>query len=159
MKEINLTQNKVALIDNEDYQRINQHKWYAHYQHGYWYAVRNIRNSNGKRITQHMHRFIIDVPDGLETDHINHNGLDNRKCNLRSCTRMENQQNQRLQQKTSSCYKGIHWHKRDKKWYARIRLNGKLIHIGLYTNEIIAALAYNIKATELFGEFACLNFR
>lgn len=159
MKEIELTQGKVALVNDEDFKRVNQFKWCANYIGEYWYAVRNIRKPNGKYITQLMHRVIMACPKGLETDHRNHNGVDNRKCNLRICTHGENQRNRQPLQKCTSKYKGVYWHKASKKWCGRIKINKKSIHLGLYTNEITAALAYNVKAKELFGEFAYLNFQ
>ena len=159
MKKIKLTQGKYALIDNEDFKRINQFKWHANFIDGYWRAMRNIRKPNGKRETQLMHRFIMNTPKGMDTDHKNHDGLDNQKHNLRICTMAQNQHNQKLRQNTSSKYKGVTWHEQLKKWRTRIRLNGKRIHLGYYINEIKAARAYDMKAKELFGEFAYLNFQ
>lgn len=161
MKRIKLTQNKYALIDDEDFEKINQFKWYAHYYRSGWRAIRNIRKSNGRWTAQLMHRLIMNTPEGMDTDHENHNGLDNQKHNLRVCTNAQNQHNQKLRQlgTTSSHYRGVYWHKAGKKWAAQIQLNNKQIHLGLYPNEITAAKDYDIKATKLFGKFACLNFR
>ena len=118
----------------------------------------NIFTINGKRTTQRMHRLIMNCPKGLLVDHKNHDGLDNRKCNLRLCTNAENQYNQKpLQKKTSSQYRGINWQKRIGKWDVWIQLNGKSIFLGSFSNEIEAAKAYDKKAKELFGEFAHLN--
>lgn len=160
MKTIPLTQNKHALVDDEDFERVNQYRWCAHHYYYGWRAVRSIRKSNGKQTSQYMHRFIMDTPKELQTDHENHNGLDNQKHNLRNCTQSQNNMNRKIQQqrKTISRFKGVVWHKRTKKWEARIGLNGKLIHIGYHTNEIEAAKAYDEKAKELFAEFAYLNF-
>ena len=158
MKRIPLTQDKYALVDDEDFERINQYKWYANNEHGIWYAIRSIRKTNGKQTIQRMHRIIMDAPNGFETDHVNHDGLDNRKRNLRICTHAENQHNRKLQDGTSK-FKGVSWHEATKKWQAKITSNGKLIHLGVYDNEITAALAYNIKAKDLFGDFVYLNFK
>ena len=158
MATILLTQGKYTLVDDEDFERMNQYKWCANNINGYWYAVRNIRKANNKQKTQLMHRFIINASDSLEVDHRNHNGLDNRKCNLRTCNHTENQRNRQPLQKCTSKYKGVCWHKASNKWMARIRLNRKPIYLGLFTNEIIAAKVYDAKATKLFGKFAYLNF-
>ena len=90
-------------------------------------------------------------------DHINHNGLDNRKENLRFVTRAQNQQNRRSTKNSSSQYKGVGWHKASNKWRAKIGHKGKQTYLGLFTCEHQAALAYNEKALELWGENALLN--
>ena len=154
---IKLTQGKYAIIDSEDFERINKHKWYTFYDNWNWYAVRNIRKVNGKRTMQRMHRVIMNCPEGLEIDHRNHDTLDNRKCNLRICTHAQNHYNKKSQ-KGISKFKGVSWHKRHKKWAAYIGLNNKDIYLGLFINEIDAAKAYDKKAKELFGDFAYLNF-
>ena len=83
MKQIKLTHGKYAIVDDEDFEKVNCYKWRVDHKYKNWYAVRAIRKSNGKWTTQRMHRFIMNVPDGLEIDHISHDILDNRKCNLR----------------------------------------------------------------------------
>ena len=92
----------------------------------------------------------------MEIDHINGNGLDYRKCNLRVCTHQQNLQNQRIQKGVSK-FKGVCWHKASQKWMAKIKHNYKTIYLGVFNNEIDAAKSYNKKAKELFGEFARLN--
>ena len=104
-----------------------------------------------------MHRIILDAPEGMYCDHKNHNGLDNRRCNLRLCTNAQNQYNRRLQTGCSSVYKGVCWNKEKKRWQAEIQFEGKAIHIGYYDYQIDAAIAYDDRALELFGEFAYLN--
>ena len=94
---------------------------------------------------------------GMVVDHINRIGLDNRKENLRIATRSQNQQNRRSRRNTSSQYKGVSWTKRDKRWQAKIGHKRKVICLGDFTCEHQAALAYNEKATELWGEYALLN--
>jgi hypothetical protein len=105
-----------------------------------------------------MHRYIMKVPKGLVCDHINHNGLDNRKSNLRICTRQQNTYNQRSQKGGSSKYKGVDWNKRQKKWRARIYYKRKFYYLGYFDNEVDAAKSYDKKAKEFFKEFACPNF-
>ena len=108
-----------------------------------------------------MHREILGLVsgDGLSTDHINHDGLDNRRLNLRICTHQQNQMNQRKPMaRKSSQYKGVSWEGRAGKWVSYINHSGKHIYICYCDNEQEAALAYDTKAAELFGAFACLNF-
>ena len=103
-----------------------------------------------------MHREIINAPAGMQIDHINGNGLDNRKANLRLCNNAQNQQNRRKRSRATSLFKGVGWH--DNRWRARITVNGKQIEIGRFKSEFLAAEAYDQKAIELFSEFANLNF-
>lgn len=164
MKKIKLTQGKYALIDEEDFDLISQYKWYAKKIGNTFYAARAItvqgqnkhKNIKRKQKTIIMHREIMKnkLKQNQEIDHINGNGLDNRKCNLRLCNRSENMMNQRIKKGTSQ-YKGVRW---DKKWRAQITYNKKQKHLGFFNNEIDAAKAYDKKAKELFGEFAKLNF-
>ena len=157
MKQIPLTQGKIALVDDEDYERLNRHRWYAQKSRYTYYAVRKSSRKQGKQRTIYMHKEILDIPLGFETDHKNHFGLDNRKANIRSCTRGENQHNRR-QQNGASKYKGVTWYKGLRKWQAQIRFDGKTIHLGQFYLEIDAARTYDRKAKELFGEFAHTNF-
>jgi len=158
MQRIPLTQNQVALVDDSDFDDLNRVKWFAVKSRNTYYAMRKCL-FGGERHNMQMHRQITSTPCGLQTDHRNGNGLDNRRSNLRICTHSENCQNRRCDpKKFSSCFKGVHWHKRDRKWYTKIRQNGKQVHLGSFDSEIEAAKAYDRKAIELFGGFACLNF-
>jgi hypothetical protein len=105
-----------------------------------------------------MHRQILDAPEGVWVDHIDGDGLNNRKSNLRLCSAIENARNRRPRPNCRSRYKGISWHKRQKKWAVRIGKRGKGIHLGSFDDQIEAAVAYDRKAEKLFGEFAYLNF-
>ncbi len=154
MKRISLTQGKFALVDDEDFERINQYKWYAGKNKRTYYAGRHFCS----RTTIRMHRVIMNAPKGMEVDHRDGNGLNNCKGNLRFCTQSQNQQNQQALQGGTSLYKGVSSHTKDKKWRACITLNSKTYYLGNFYNEIKAALAYDEKAKELFGEFAYLNF-
>ena len=149
---IPLTQGKFAIVDAEDYERLSRHKWCAGGKGDNCYAQ---RKEDGKTIE--MHREIINIPTGFVCDHKNHNRLDNRKCNLRSCTYSQNAQNRRPCSNGTSRYKGVHWDRIRRKWRAKIKINGREIHIGYYEYEQDAAIAYDDMAIELFGEFACLN--
>ena len=156
-QEIVLTQGKVAIVDEMDYERLNKYKWHAKKDGNTYYAARKSERLNGKQTTIRMHREILSVLPGQQIDHINHNGLDNRRANLRLCTYSQQQQN-RLPQKAFSKYKGVWQDPRSKRWQVAIRINGKRTYLGYYVNEIEAAKAYDKKATQLFGEFANLNF-
>jgi len=157
MKEIVLTQGKVALVDDEDFEFLNQFKWYAHKQKYTFYAVRNETNPDSKkRKTIKMHRFLLRVTKPKTfVDHKDHNGLNNQKHNLRESTHAQNQMNRNCYEGFK--YKGVSYIKLNK-WRARIKFNQKQIHLGYFTDEIQCAKAYDIKAKELFGEFANLNF-
>jgi hypothetical protein len=155
VKEIQLTQNKVALVDDEDFDRLNKHKWYSSKLRNCWYAWRHL----GKHSTIKMHREVLLLVknDKKQIDHINCNGLDNRKENLRLCNYSENQQN-RIKIKGISKYKGVDFSKKRNKWRVRINKDYKIYNLGEFTNEIDAAYAYDIHAMWLFGDFARLNF-
>lgn len=158
MKQIELTQGKVALVDDEDYETLNQFNWYAHKQKsgGRFYAVRKI-TINGKQKTISMHRFLLDALDSkLETDHIDKNGLNNQKANLRLCSVSDNQKNKCS--RGTSKYIGVHYNKRSKKWMSEINVDGKRIKLGSFLNEKDAAIARDKVAKETKNEFYTLNF-
>lgn len=158
MKEIKLTQGKVALVDDEDYDELMKHKWCAHKMGNNYYADRGIY-INGKHYTILMHRQILGITEySIQVDHINMNGLDNRRCNIRTCSASQNFMNQKSYKNSSSKYKGVCWRNDSKKWRARIRLNKKAYNIGTFENEIDAAKAYDEFAKKMFGEFARTNF-
>lgn len=152
MKKIKLTQNKFALIDDEDFDLVSQYKWHAGLRKHTYYAFNRRKNLL-------MHRLIMKVTDSkLQIDHINRNGLDNRKKNLRIVDNRKNSLNSRPKRNNkTSKYKGVDMHVCGK-WRAVIRPNKKQIHLGLFNNEKDAALAYDKKAKILFGEYAFLNF-
>ncbi len=156
MKEIKLTQGKLAIVDDEDYEYLNKYKWGFHRTKTNNYAI-----SSHRGIDLKMHRLILGLTKGdkKEVDHINRNGLDNRKENLRLCTRQQNCYNRQPQHGRTSKYKGVSWFAESKKWRALIMNNGILIHLGLFENEIDAVRVYDKAAKELFGEFAYLNFK
>jgi hypothetical protein len=150
---IPLTRGKFAIVDADDYQFLSKYTWFAEGTSKHCYAV---RKKNGRSIK--MHRQIMNAPDHLVVDHIDHNGLNNRKENLRICTFAENCRNIRSTASKTSKYKGVHWNKRMKKWAAQITFENKTYHLGYFTNETAAARAYDEKAAELHGQFASLNF-
>ena len=147
MKEIPLTQGKVALIDDEDYEWISQFKWYAYKGRSTFYSMRNIKGGNPVR----LHREILkrnlgeNFKDSFVVDHINHNGLDNRKGNLRLVTNRENLMNQKNKSFYSSIYPGVFVSKgkyRNKKYVAQIRIGEKRKFLGSFYTEIEAAITY-----------------
>jgi hypothetical protein len=162
MREICLTQGKVALVDDCDYDELNKFKWCAVKigNSRTFYACRGI-TIDGKQKLVSMHRVILGLAkgDGNVVDHSDHDGLNNQRENLRVCTNIENIRNQPKQTRpTSSQYKGVTWTEARRKWVARIRNSGTRIYLGGFTSEIEAAQTYDAAAIKYHGEFACLNF-
>jgi hypothetical protein len=151
MKKIKLTQGKYALVDDKDFEYLNSFKWRAAKDRYTYYAVRS-----SKRKTMSMHRAIMEITSKLQTDHINGNGLDNRRKNLRVCTHQENVINSRKQKNNTSGYKGVGWEKRRKKWIARITKSGKNKYLGQFDTAKQAYAAYCEAAKELHKDFARL---
>jgi hypothetical protein len=159
MKEIPLSRGFVALVSDEDYERVSQFKWHARPGKHTTYAQRNIRKPDGRRTTQLLHRFILGITDfKIEIDHRNRDGLRNTRGNLRRATHSQNRANSRKLCRCTSHYRGVFWAKRDRKWRAYIQLNGKYIYLGCFTDELSAALAFDEAARSLFGPFASCNF-
>ena len=160
MKEIQLTQGKVSFVDDEDYEYLNQFRWSAMKSRNgdTWYAKRNIKKGDPKNCFQIHKMLMFDGQNQLRVDHIDGNGLNNQRHNLRLCTVSQNGMNQHKQiGKHTSQYKGVHLFKRINKYQAQISTGGKRYHLGYFINEIDAAEAYDLKAKELFGEFARFN--
>jgi hypothetical protein len=153
---IRLTQGKFAIVDEEDFERVNQFNWCAAQIRHTWYAIR-YDCTGGKRVRIYMHRFIIDT-DAEMVDHHNRNGLHNYKSNLRPCNRAQNVVNSKKLKNCSSIYKGVSKNKTCKTFTSCIYKDKKPISLGNYYDEIEAAKAYDTKAKELYGEFARLNF-
>lgn len=148
--EIPLTQGKVALVDDEDYPLISQFRWYAHLQYEVWYARTRYPKWKDHKGTPppdkktYMHRMVLGVSDPAQKiDHINHDGLDNRRENLRICTPSENLYNMRKIAPASSKYRGVYWGKGDQKWKASATYCGKKHNLGSFESEIEAAKGYN----------------
>lgn len=153
MRTAFLTRGKVALIDDEDFERVVRHRW-SMSKSGYASGAVNINGQHKKVL---LHRMILLAPSGTSVDHINGNRLDCRRSNLRLATRTENARNQRKRPSRSQ-FKGVAWHERARKWQAGICIKGRRIHLGLFDEEIEAAHAYDDAARNHFREFARTNF-
>ena len=158
-RKIRLTEGKFTLVDQNDFYWLNNFDWFTKKNGKSFYAVRMDNESAkwGKTVT--IHRQIMGFPEGLVVDHRNLFGLDNRRDNLRTATRSQNNCN-KIQDKIgcTSKYRGVHWVQIDKRWRAHIQFQGKYISLGYFKNEIDAARAYDRAAIKHHGEFARLNF-
>lgn len=157
-REIPLTQGQVAIVDEEDYEKVNQFKWHAQWspRTQSYYAVRTTY-PNGykhKALAIRMHSFLM----GEMADHKNHDTLDNQKDNLRPTTFLQNGANKQLSRRNTSGYKGVSLERSRAKWKASIMHDGKPKNLGRFDDPLDAAKAYDAAAKELFGEFAHLNF-
>lgn len=142
------------LVDDEDYDFLSQFKCSVfEARKGSFYAIKT-KPING---TRYIHRILINAKPGYEVDHINGNGLDNRRCNLRIATPSQNRMNRGKQRNNTSGYKGVYWNKDCKKWLASITIVNKQKHLGLFTEIKDAARAYNKAAIDYFGEYAIIN--
>ena len=150
MKEIPLTRGRVAIVDDDNYDSLSQYKWHFHdNSSGLGYAAR----TDGGRVIW-MHRVVNATPDGFETDHLNHDRLDNRKENLRTATSSENRANRQYE---NTCgFRGVQ--KDWSRWRARIRTAGRLLSLGTFLTPEEAARAYDKEASRLYGNNAILNF-
>ena len=148
----------VAIVDDGMFDDLNRFKWYAAKNGRNFYACRHVRlGKKEKQVRIQMHQMILNPGPGLETDHIDGDGLNNQMLNLRVATRSQNGCNRRTQRGTSK-YKGVHWHKSSNKWMTRVMKDGERLFLGLFLNEIDAALSYDAAARKFHGEFARTNF-
>jgi hypothetical protein len=153
MAKFTLNDGSEVLVDNDIIPKIKEYKWYRGVNGR---AYRTYRK-NGKNHNMWLHRFVLGIEEqGVLVDHINGDPSDNRRCNLRPCTSQENSRNMK-KTRGSSRYKGVCWDNTYEKWMASICVDGKGITIGRFNDEKEAAVAYNEKALELFGDFARLN--
>lgn len=153
---IPLTQGQFALVDDEDFEWLSRWKWYAHKSYSGFYVQRAISISYKKQKIVKLHRVILDAQDGYVVDHIDGNGLNNQRSNLRVCTHSENLRNRNGNRESLSGMKGVI--PNGKSFMARIGVDGKEIYLGRYKTVEEAARAYDIAALKYHGEFAKLNF-
>jgi hypothetical protein len=154
VKKIPLTLGAIAFVDDEDFDYLNQFNWSIHY--AFKYAKRTI----GGRLNKNnifMHRLLMNAKEGEFVDHIDRNTLNNQKSNLRICNWSENNINKSKRIGTSSKFVGVYLNKKVNKWQAYIKKNKKFFYLGIFENEIDAAIARDKKAKELHGEFANIN--
>jgi len=163
-RTIPLSQGKVAIVDDEDYEALVRFKWHAIRRRGLFHAVRS-EQVNGKKHSIYMHRFLLGEPPGQEVDHENGDGLDNRRTNLRACTKRQNARNRVHGGSKSSRYHGVCWHAWSSRWRVVIcagpvntRGHSKQLYVGSFKDETEAARAYDRAALQHFGPFAKPNF-
>lgn len=142
----------LVMVDDEDYKYLNQFYWYTD---KYGTVSSSLGGKGKKRMI--LARFLLNSPDNMEIDHIDGNRLNNQKSNLRLATSSQNKINRGPRSDNQSGYKGVSWHSQRKKWTARIMINGKYTHLGLFQNIIEAARSYNKAALEYYEQFAWLN--
>ncbi len=155
--KIPLTRRMYAKVDPEDYCWLTQFRWHYVRTSRTFYAVRSSYRG-GRSCKIWMHREIMGTPKGLVCDHVNHNGLDDRKHNLRNCTVAQNNLNRLRYRNGRSRYKGVWWSKSVQMWGAEIQARGEAEFLGYFVHEVQAARAYDAAARRLHGEFAFLNF-
>ena len=158
MKQIKLSQGKVAFVDDEDYEYLNQFRWYAckaHLRDAYY--VSRSERIEGKRKTIKMHREIMNAPKGMDVDHKDGDGLNNQRSNLRVCTRSQNIINSKKVIGTTSKYIGVSWSVSHNRWRVYLRVNNKQKFLGQFKTELEAGIIYNIVARRYYGEFVRPN--
>lgn len=153
MKTIPLNGDAVALVDDADYEAMSKFRWRLNEQGHHQYAVAHI---DGKTVS--MHRLIMNTPEGMETDHVNGCGIDNRRCNLRTCTTQQNQYNRPRKRKGNCPFKGVYYREDEGHYVAHISIDGKLEYLGYFDDPVQAAMAHDEMAIKHHGEFARLNF-
>jgi len=157
LKRIPLTQGKFALVDDANFEAVNQFNWYAFKNRRGWYASRTITVSPGHRKNLYLHQVIL--PGIPQIDHRDGDGLNCQRHNLRPATHTQNQWGfKRKRVGASSRFRGVNWKARNRKWQARIRVNQQLFYLGLFDSEIKAAIVYDVAAKKFFGDFASPNF-
>lgn len=154
MKTIQLTRGQVALVDDEDYESLKEFNWCATKAKNTYYATRAFVKPDGKRTNIFMHQFLC----GKGTDHIDGNGLNNQRNNLRLASKQQNSWNQRVSRVNKSGFKGVSWNARRKKWLAQMNVNGTYFYLGDHATPEEAARAYDNAARKHQGEYARLNF-
>ena len=154
MKEIKLTTGQCAIVDGKDFEWLNQWKWYAVKTKYQFYAGRTLILV-GEQTMQFMHRLILSAEKGEEVDHINRNSLDNRRENIKICTRSENNRNRQVF--GTSKYRGVCWNKGSKKWASYLVTEYEKFYLGLFKEEKDASDAFNKKYKEIHGKMPPKN--
>lgn len=149
---IPLTQGYVATIDAADVHLVDKWNWTAFVRQRTVHVFRK-HMVDGAPKNVWLHRVILGTPDGFDTDHVDGNGLNNTRSNLRVATRSQNNRNQRLASHNTSGHKGVSWHKKDKRWRACIHVNNKYVHLGHFIEFDDACAAYAKASAEMHQEF------
>ena len=154
MKKIKLPNNKLTLVDDSDYEFLNQWRW-----HDYdGYVARTLYLGGGRKNARYkmvkMHRVIMANPEGYQIDHINGDKYDNRRCNLRLATNSQNQMNKKVPKNCSSGVTGVRWKKQADKWSALLIENGKRHHLGYFDTKEDAVSVRKQAEKHYFGEYA-----
>ena len=159
MKEVQLTKGFVALVDDEDYEAVSRYKWGVLKSGNVTYAKAYIGKVDGKYTYMYLHRFILSPDKTINVDHVNGDGLDNRRVNLRTCTQSQNACNRRIRNKRSGLPKGVAFDSSPKNWKApykaRIVTGGVSHYLGGFTTADVAAAAYSAAAKKFHGGFSC----
>lgn len=151
-----LSQGFEAVIDASDVPLVLNRSWYVQKSQNTNYAMSGVKK-NGKRTTELMHRLIAMPPKDMEVDHIDGDGLNNRRSNLRCATKSQNQRNSRRNCLNTSGFKGVHWYESKRRWQAQIMLNKKQHHLGYFKTAEEAHSAYVAASERLHGEFGRTN--
>ena len=151
MRQLLLVNGHIALVDDKDYDFVSQKRWYAGGPNKSY-----VVSTANSRIT--LHRYILNPPKGMVIDHIDGNGLNCTRANMRVCRHAQNLMNRGKTKNNKSGYKGVFYFKRDGNWAAQIRANGKNLHLVYFDNPIAAARSYDAAAIKYHGEFAKPNF-
>jgi hypothetical protein len=155
--EIPLTKGLVTIIDSEDLALVADYKWCATVRTKTYYAITKLPGSEGKLCT--MHRLLANAKPGQLVDHKDRHGWNNRRNNLRVCTKSQNGANAALRKDNTSGYRGVTWHSLTNKWQAKIKVGPNSTYLGLFTDPWEAAQAYNEAAITAWGEFSLINER
>jgi hypothetical protein len=142
---------KSIIVDDEDFEYLNSFEWQVD---KFNTVTTHLKDNKESRL---IHRIIMKPPIGIEIDHIDGNRLNNQKSNLRFATSSQNKMNRGARKDNKSGYKGVSWHKQRNKWTARIMVDGRYQHLGLFEDIADAIKKYNEYALKFFGEFAWLN--
>lgn len=153
MKFIPLTQGQFAIVDDADFEFLNQWKWYAQKTEAGFYASRcKYRRGPGRLVL--MHRLVANAKESEEIDHWNRNTLDNQRLNLRVATVSQNAANRKISTKNTSGHKGVCWNKERSKWHAYFYKGGKIYNLGFFDDKTEAAQVRELEFKKAFGQFA-----